>query len=181
MIQHGITSGCDVNLYCPDANLTREQFVTFLWRAAGRPAAPYQGSEAFTDVRIGGYSEQSIGWAVANGVTKGCIPGRFGDPEWSFCPTQAVTRGQMATLLYRHVEADYIGKTPSYDDIEPDDYYAVSVAWLNAFQVVPGCEPNLFCPNRNATRAEAALFINGIAIRLHTWGPGNTSFIPQPQ
>ena len=177
MILHEVTRGCTTTTFCPDANLTRQQFVTFLWRAAGQPTPPYLGSETFTDVRPGVYAEESIGWAVANGVTRGCTPGDF---DWQFCPTQSVTRGQMATLLYRHTEADYIGKTPSHTDIEINDFYAVSTAWLTDFQVVPGCGPGLFCPNRDATRAEAAVFINGVAIRPHIWGPGNTSFIPQP-
>ena len=86
----------------------------------------------------------------------------------------------MATLLYRHVEADYQGAAPPYTDVEPDRFYTPSIAWLTDFQAVPECGPQSFCPNRNATRAEAALFINGVAIRLHIWGKGNTSFIPQP-
>ena len=86
----------------------------------------------------------------------------------------------MATLLYRHTEADYIGTIPSHTDIETDDFYAVSVAWLTDFAVVPGCGPRLFCPTRDATRAEAAVFINGVATRPHIWGQRNTSFIPQP-
>ena len=180
MILHKVTSGCATTMFCPDDNLTRQQFVTFLWRAAGRPTARYLGSEAFTDVTPGGYAEQSIGWAAANGITAGCTPGTFGDPDWQFCPTQPVTRGQMATLLYRHVEADYQGAAPSYTDVEPDRFYATSITWLTDFQVVPGCDSTRFCPNRDATRAEGALFINGVAIRPHIWGPGNTSFIPQP-
>ena len=180
MILHDVTSGCTTNMFCPDQNLTRQQFVTFLWRAAGRPTAPYLGSEAFTDVTPGGYAEQSIGWAVANEITKGCTPGQYGDPDWQFCPTQHVTRGQMATLLYRHTEADYVGADPPYTDVEPNRFYLPSITWLTDFQVVPGCGPTLFCPDRDATRAEAALFINGIAIRPHIWGEGNTSFIPQP-
>ena len=178
MILHEVTSGCATNLFCPDADLTREQFVTFLWRAAGRPPAPYLGSEAFTDVREGGYAEESIGWAVANGITRGCTSGQYGDPDWQFCPTQAVTRGQMATLLYRHVEADYIGKVPSHTDIQLDDYYAVSVAWLTDFGVVPGCGAGVFCPDRDATRAEAAVFINGIAIRPHIWAKATPASHP---
>ncbi len=181
MILHRVTSGCETTLFCPEANLKRQQFVTFLWRAAGRPAAPYLGSEAFGDVTEGGYAEQSIGWAVANGVTEGCTPGEFGDPDWMFCPTQDVTRGQMATLLYRHVEAGYQGEEPPYSDVEPNRYYAPGISWLTDFEVVPGCGPGLFCPDRPATRAEAAVFINGVAIRPHIWGKGNTSFIPQPQ
>ncbi len=180
MILHDVTSGCTTNLFCPDQNLTRQQFVTFLWRAAGKPTATYQGSEAFTDVAEGIYSDQAIGWAVSNGITMGCTPGPFGDPDWQFCPTQHVTRGQMATLLYRHTEADYLGAAPPYTDVAPDAFYAASITWLTDFQAVPGCGPNLFCPNRNATRSEAALFINAVAIRPHIWGEDNTSFIPQP-
>ena len=39
MILHRVTSGCATALFCPEANLSRRQFVTFLWRVAGRPAA----------------------------------------------------------------------------------------------------------------------------------------------
>ena len=177
MILYQITAGCTPTMFCPEQNLTRQQFVTFLWRAAGRPAAPYLGSEAFGDVREGGYAEESIGWAVANGVTRGCTPGEFGDPDWNFCPTQTTTRGQMATLLYRHVEADYLGAVPAFADVGPDRFYTTSIAWLTDFGVVPGCGPGLFCPDRDATRAEAAVFINGVAIRPHLWGPGNTSLL----
>ncbi len=113
MILHRVTSGCTITMFCPENNLTRQQFVTFLWRAAGRPTPTYLGSEAFSDVTEGVYSDPAIGWAVSNGVTVGCTPGDFGDPGWRFCPTQHVTRGQMSTLLYRHVEADYPGATPS--------------------------------------------------------------------
>ena len=74
MILYQITAGCTPTMFCPEQNVTRQQFVTFLWRAAGRPAAPSLGSQAFGDVREGGYAEESIGWAVANGVTKGCTP-----------------------------------------------------------------------------------------------------------
>ena len=181
MVLNDVTSGCAAGRFCPGADLTRQQFVTFLWRAAGRPTAPYLGSAAFADVPEGGYAEQSIGWAVANDVTRGCTTGEFGDPGWQFCPTRPVTRGQMAALLYRHVEADYVGAGSSYHDVASDRFYAAGIAWLTDFEVVPGCESNLFCPNRNATRAEAAVFINGVAIRPQLWGPGNTGFIPQPQ
>ena len=180
MILHGITAGCATSLFCPDQNLTRQQFVTFLWRAAGRPTSRYQGSEAFGDVLQGTYAEESIGWAVANGITKGCTAGQYGNPNWRFCPTHQVTRGQMAALLYRHTQATYRGGTPIHTDVQPTSYYATGISWLTDFGAVPGCAPNQFCPNRNATRAEAAVFINAVAIRPHIWGEGNTSFLPQP-
>ena len=67
-------------------------------------------------------------------------------------------------------------RTPERHNIEPDSFYADSVVWLTDFQVVPGCTTELFCPTRAATRAEAALFIHGIATRPHTWGTDTTPF-----
>ena len=180
MILHDITRGCTATLFCPDAELTRQQFVTLLWRVAGQPAPVSLGSEVFSDVPEGVFSDRAIGWAVANDVTRGCTAGTIGDPDWNFCPTQPVTRGQMSALLYRHTEADYVGQNVAYRDVEAGDFYAEAVSWLTDFEVVPGCDAGLFCPDRNATRAEAAVFINGVAIRPHIWGEGNTALIPQP-
>ena len=179
MILHDVTRGCAPAMFCPDREVSRQQFVTFLWRAAGRPVPEHLGSAVFSDVEEGVYSDQAIGWAVSRGVTTGCTPGEPGDPGWRFCPTRAVTRGQMAVLLYRHVEAGHVGR-PGYGDVDPDRFYAGGVAWLTDFEAVGGCAPGLFCPDRPATRAEAAVFINGVAIRPQMWGEGNTSFIPQP-
>ncbi len=115
-------------MFCPQANLTRQQFVIFLWRAAGRPTPQYLGSEVFSDVKKVVYADQAIGWAVGNDITRGCTPGQYGDSDWTFCLTQEVTRGQMATLLYRHTEADHVGQPPPYTDVQRDGYYATSVA-----------------------------------------------------
>ena len=179
MILHDVTRGCAPTMFCPDRELTRQQFVTFLWRAAGRPVPDHLGSAAFSDVAEGVYSDRAIGWAVSRRVTMGCTTGELGDPDWRFCPTRPVTRGQMAALLYRHVEASHVGQ-PVHRDVDPDRFYAAGVAWLTDFEAVGGCDPGLFCPHRPATRAEAAVFINGVAIRPHMWGEGNTSFIPRP-
>ncbi len=178
MVEHQITVGCTRTLFCPDADLTRQQFVTFLWRAAGEPTATYRGSEAFADVVQGVYSDEAIGWAVSNGVTVGCTEGEFGDTNWRFCPGDPVTRGQMATFLYRHVDSGYPGRSLAYTDVDADAYYWPSVSWLTEFGAAPGCDPGRFCPDRDATRVEAAVFIHGVAIRPGMWGPGNTSFIP---
>ena len=138
MLLHDITRGCAATLFCPRAELTRQQFVTLLWRVAGQPAPVSLGSEVFSDVSEGVFSDRAIGWAVANDVTRGCTAGTFGDADWRFCPTQPVTRGQMAALLYRHTGADYVGQNLAYRDVEAGDFFAVAVAWLTDFEVVGG-------------------------------------------
>ena len=42
-VENGIASGTSANLFSPDAPCTRAQAVTFLWRAAGSPAALGRG------------------------------------------------------------------------------------------------------------------------------------------
>ena len=181
MIHQGTTRGCSPTMFCPDRNVTRQQFVTFLWRAADRPVPDYLGSDAFADIEEDVYSDRAIGWAVSEGVTVGCTPGSMGEESWKFRPEQSVTRGQMAALLYQYAETEYTSASSSYTDVEPDGFYTDGIAWLTDFEVVSGCGPGLYCPNRDATRAEAALFIHGVATRPHIWGPGSTPFNPPSQ
>lgn len=58
-------------------------------------AAPAVASHRFTDVPTGHPHHDAIGWAYDEGLTAGCTEDRF-------CPEQPVTRGQMATFLFRN-------------------------------------------------------------------------------
>ena len=72
---------------------TRADFVTYLWKAAGSPAAQTTGQ--FTDVPAGASYAQAVAWAVANGVTAGTGDGS------TFSPNMTCTRGQIVTFLHR--------------------------------------------------------------------------------
>jgi len=63
--------------------------AVFLTRAL--VLAPQPGS-TFTDT-AGSWAEPAINALAAAGITSGCAPGRF-------CPTDPVTRAEMATFLY---------------------------------------------------------------------------------
>ena len=172
MVQNGITQGCGPNSFCPQREVTRQEFVTFLWRAAGRPSGSYRGSEAFSDVD-GGFADLAIGWAASTGVTAGCTAGVFGDPDWQFCPGQSVSRAQIITFLFRLVEGPQT-EGAAFEDVPAGRYFTAPVGWMAHFGISSGCDADLFCPYRSATRAEVATFIHGVAIRPHSWGPGNT-------
>ncbi|NBI68979.1 hypothetical protein D1646_19775, partial [Pseudoflavonifractor sp. 60] len=51
------------NTFGPDSPCTRGQIVTFLWRAAGSPAA--EGTNPFADVASSAYYAQAVQWAVS--------------------------------------------------------------------------------------------------------------------
>jgi hypothetical protein len=53
--------------------------------------------DGFTDVEPGSTHEASINWLVGTGVTAGCTPTEY-------CPSNPVTRAQMATFLRRFAD-----------------------------------------------------------------------------
>ena len=69
-VDKGITTGTSATTFDPNGICTRAQAVTFLWRAAGSPAAK-SAVMPFTDVKAGSYYYDAVLWAVENGITKG--------------------------------------------------------------------------------------------------------------
>ena len=91
-LSEGITTGTSADQFSPDATCTREQAVTFLYRAAGSPAV--SGESAFEDVGADAYYARAVAWAAQNGVTNGISQALFG--TGSDC-----TRAQIVTFLWR--------------------------------------------------------------------------------
>lgn len=93
-----ITAGCATGplRFCPDRAVTRGEVATFLVRAFRLPAADEDAAPpGFTDT-AGSFHAANIDRLWHAGVTAGCDTGRF-------CPSRSVTRGEMATFLFRAV------------------------------------------------------------------------------
>ena len=90
LARRGITSGCDVDLYCPAAPVTREQMAVFLLATADD--GPIGCAGTFVDVSCGSPFAGWIQRLVQLGITAGCAPARY-------CPSSNVTRAQMAIFL----------------------------------------------------------------------------------
>ena len=91
-VENGITSGISADAFAPDAMVTRAQTVTFLYRAAGSPAAA--SGSSFSDVRGDAYYADAVSWAVEKGITSGTAAA-------AFSPDADCTRAQIVTFLYR--------------------------------------------------------------------------------
>jgi hypothetical protein len=87
---NGITAGCSTTNFCPDESLTRGQMAVFIETALGNS----EGSctNQFTDVPTGNPFCGFIERLAADGITRGCGSG-------DFCPSDPVTRAQMAVFL----------------------------------------------------------------------------------
>lgn len=96
----GITNGCNPptnNRFCPNERVSRGQMAAFLARALDLSTP---GSSAnFIDVGNSIYID-AIEKVAAAGITVGCNP----PSNTRFCPTDYVTRGQMAAFLTRALE-----------------------------------------------------------------------------
>ena len=90
-VENGITSGVDATHFGPTETCVREQVVTFLYAADGKPETSAQVS--FTDVASDAWYYAPVAWAVENGVTSGMGDGTFG--VGATC-----TRAQIVTFLY---------------------------------------------------------------------------------
>ena len=84
----GVTNGCQVGKYCPNSTLTRGELATFIMRAL-RLSIP---SRDYCSDDNGSVHEPAINAIAAAGISTGCSSGKF-------CPTQSVTREQMAGFL----------------------------------------------------------------------------------
>ena len=89
--EKGVTSGLDDTHFGPGQICTREQVVTFLWAANGKPAS--STAVSFSDVPTGAWYRAPVAWAVENRITSGMGDGTFG--VGATC-----TRGQVVTFLY---------------------------------------------------------------------------------
>lgn len=90
--ENGITKGTDATHFSPEADVTRAQFVTFLWRLEDEPEAT--GENVFVDVNEKEYYYDAILWAYENEVTTGT-------DETHFCPDCLCERAQVVTFFYR--------------------------------------------------------------------------------
>jgi uncharacterized delta-60 repeat protein len=89
----GITAGCDVNLYCPDASNTRAQMAVFLLvTLEGTGYMPPDPTGVFVDVPVSSPYARWIEELFARGITGGCAQGMY-------CPDDPVLREQMAVFL----------------------------------------------------------------------------------
>ena len=150
-VANGITTGTDAAHFSPDGICTRAQAVTFLWRAAGRPA-PESRTMPFTDVPADSYYYDAVLWAVENGITKGTS-------STTFSPDDTCTRAQIVTFLWRSEQSPAAGSSNPFTDVSADAYYADAVLWAVKEAITTGTTRTTFSPDAECTRAQIVTFL----------------------
>lgn len=155
-LERGIMIGVGKNQMAPNANVTRGQVVTILYRLSGEQVNP-SSPNPFADVADGAYYHDAVVWAYVNGIAQGMS-------ESAFAPNAPVTREQMVTFLARY--AKYTGKTVTGGDLsgytdadQVSDYAKQAMAWAVENGIIQGMTKSTLAPQGTATRAQLAAII----------------------
>lgn len=106
----------------------------------------------FCDVPQGRYYSKAVNWLAANDITTGVRPSFY-------APHAQVTRGQIATFLWRLMGEPEATSANPFVDVSDNRFYASPVRWLAGIGYVEEDSPTRFYPDRFATRAEMATFM----------------------
>lgn len=150
--ENGLMSGVSSGWFAPNDTLTRAMLVQTLYAMEGRPAA---ASAGFADVASGDWYASAVNWAAANGVVSGVS-------ETGFGPNNALTREQLALILYRFAQYKGYDVTGTSDLAAYADGSSVSgwaaeaMGWAVDAGLISGVGGNQIAPTGTATRAQVA-------------------------
>jgi virginiamycin B lyase len=156
LFHSGATGGCGGGLYCPTGTVTRGQMAVFLLKGKyGAGFVPPACSGHFADVPCPSQFADWIEEFAAEGITAGCGGG-------DYCPSQPVTRAQMAVFLLKAEHgATYVPPacTGTFADVPCPSQYANWVEQLHAEGITAGCGGGNYCPNDPNIRGQMAVFL----------------------
>ena len=160
-VEKGLMHGISADKFLPDGSVTRAQLAAILWRLEGSPKTT--GAVRFGDTAGGAWYTEAVRWAAGCGVVKGYDNGCFG-------PNDAVTREQMAAILYRYAQHNgydvSAGKDTnilSFNDAFTVSEYAIpAMQWACGSGMVRGIAQKggmLLAPMDTTTRAQTATLL----------------------
>jgi len=135
---------------CPDADCSRAEVVSFLWKAAGSPE-PTTSTNPFSDVSSDNAAYKAILWAAEKSIAGG-YNGKFN-------PDRTVNRAEALTFLFRAAGSPAAGTKAGFSDAVSGSFYEKAVDWAAEKKVAGGIGNNLFAPTRTCNRAEILTFI----------------------
>ena len=151
MVDNSLMGGTSDTTFSPYTTLTRGMVAQILYAMEGRPAA--EGSY-FTDVADNAWYADAVNWAASEGIVAGVS-------ESTFAPDTAVTREQLALILFNYVNRP---ETPSaeltFSDADSASAWSVdALKWAVGSGLISGKDNNMLDPQGTATRAEVAQII----------------------
>lgn len=155
----GLMTGTSATTFAPNGTMNRAMIVTVLYRLEKSPAVT--GASKFTDVPAGQWYSDAVAWAAANKIVNGY-------DETTFAPMNAVTREQMAAILFRYEQVKGLENVTLEENLNrfPDQnkisaYAIPALQWAVGQKIINGNADGTLDPTGTATRAQVAqIFTN---------------------
>ena len=164
--RNSIMTGTSATTFEPGTTLSRAMVAQILYNLEGQPDISEENlGYPYEDVDAEAWYGDAVYWARINGVATGY-------EDNTFRPDKAVTREELAQMLYNYAQYKEIilpalgdlSKFPDGDKVS--SWAKTAMSWATGLGVINGYEDNTLRPGGNTTRAEAASMILGMATIL---------------
>lgn len=160
--RNGIMTGTSATTFEPGTTLSRAMVAQILYNLEGQPTV----TEATTFTDSGTHwAAKAIAWAQETGVVSGY-------EDNTFRPNKAVTREELAQMLYNYAKVkDYdltaSGDLTAFPDGEEVSSWAeTAMAWANGNELINGHDDGTLEPGGDSTRAQAASILMNFDVKL---------------
>ena len=154
----GLMEGVSAGRFAPNSTTTRAMVVTIIYRLAGSPGV--SGTSDFTDVPADAWYSDAVTWAAKRGIVEGMT-------ATTFDPNDAVTREELAAMLYRYAKHKGYDTSAaentnilSYNDaLSISEYAFEALQWACGEGIINGTGGGSLEPGGSATRAQLAAML----------------------
>jgi hypothetical protein len=152
----GLFTGTSETGFEPSGEMSRAMLATVLYRMENQPKVEF--ADVFSDVQSGSWYSEPIIWANQSQIVEG-----YG--EGIFAPNAAITREQIAVMLYRYAKGkgfDLHAEIASLSFKDADkisDFAKESITWAVSKGIMNGTSDLILNPAGLATRAEVATML----------------------
>ncbi|MCC6366793.1 MAG: S-layer homology domain-containing protein [Bryobacterales bacterium] len=151
-------AGCTASTFCPDAPTTRSQMAVWIIQSLFGDSFSFSAAPYFSDVPSSHPQFRYIQKMKDLGITSGCTLS-------TYCPNDAVTRGQMAAFLMRARMGVPSGQSFPYpasayfSDVPAADLFFSYIQKLREAGITNGCSAAAYCAEEPTTRGQMAVFV----------------------
>ena len=148
-VKEGVTSGTSGTTFSPDQTCTQAQILTFLWRAAGKPAATVENPFSNGNMKAGEYFYNAMLWAWKEKLIDNA----------DIDPHAPCKRSDIVSYLWKLEGSPDVKTGSSFADVPQSADFASAVQWAVKQGITSGTSAATFGPYDTCTRGQIVTFL----------------------
>lgn len=148
-VKEGVTSGTSAMTFSPDQTCTQAQILTFLWRAAGKPAAVGENPFSNGNMKTEEYFYKAMLWAWKEDLID----------DTGIDPNAPCKRSDIVSYLWKLEGSPKVNAGSSFADVPQSADFASAVQWAVKQGITSGTSATTFGPYDTCTRGQIVTFL----------------------